>query len=99
MSMQIKATNFQLSADLKSYIIQKLRSLPKYFSNVQQVDVEIGQTRQGQRSGKIFFCEVNVSVPRRLLRYRTQENDIYTAINEAKKGIQIKLKKYKEKNK
>ena len=53
--------------------------------------------RKGQQKGKIFFCEVNVSVPKKLLRFRREFEEMTKAINEAKKGIQMEIKKYKEK--
>jgi len=97
MPLNIKTTNFELTVAVKQYVQDKTGGLHKYFNNIQQVDVECGKTRTGQQKGNIFFCEINVSVPGKLLRYRKETNELYKAINEAKKGIQIEIKKYKEK--
>lgn len=94
--MNLKSTNYELNPALKENIFEKFNGLEKYFDNIQQVDVEVGKTTKGQQKGDIYFCEVNVSVPRKLLRYRKEYEDINKAINEAKKGIQMEIKKYKE---
>lgn len=96
MPLNIKATNFDLRSDVKALVLEKLAGLEKFFNNIQQVDVEIGKTTKGQQKGDIFFCEINLSVPKKLLRYREEAKDVSIAITGAKKGIQIEIKKYKE---
>ncbi|MBI5077742.1 ribosome-associated translation inhibitor RaiA [Candidatus Falkowbacteria bacterium] len=98
MRLNLKSTNFDLTESVKSQVDEKLSGIDKYFGNIQQIDVEVGLTRKGQQKGKIYFCEVNVSVPRKLLRYRIESEDMARAINDAKKGIQLEIKKYKEMN-
>ena len=97
MRVGIKATNMDLTQAIKDYAGEKLGGLDKYFDNIQQVDIEVGKTTNHHQKGDIFFCEVNVSVPRTLLRYRNETDDLYKAINQAKKGIQLEIKRYKEK--
>lgn len=97
MKVNIKATNVDLTAAIKNAVEEKFSGLDRYFNNIMQIDVEVGLITKGQQKGKIFFCEVNVSVPQKLLRYRKETEDLYTGINEVKKGIQLELKKYKEK--
>ncbi|MEK7159439.1 MAG: ribosome-associated translation inhibitor RaiA [Patescibacteria group bacterium] len=96
MRLNLKSTNYELNAEIKEHIEDKFGELDKYFNNIQQIDVEVGLTRKGQQKGKIFFCEVNVSVPKKLLRFRKEFENMVKAINEAKKGIQMEIKKYKE---
>ena len=96
MKLNIKSTNYDMTAQVKKHVQEKLGGLDKYFNNIQQVDVEVGLSRKGQNKGNIFFCEVNVSVPKKLLRYRKEFDDLMKAINEAKKGVQGEIKKYKE---
>lgn len=96
MQLNLKATNFELTGAIKDHVNKKLGNLEKFFTNIQQVDVEVGKDTKGQQKGDIFFCEVNVSVPGKLLRYRKSFEDLYKAVNEARKGIQNEIKKYKE---
>ncbi len=97
MQINIKATNIELTAPIKAHVNEKFSSLDKYFNNIQLIDIEIGKTRKNQQKGDIFFCEANVSVPRKLLRFRKEFSDLIKAINEAKKGIQNEITKYKDK--
>jgi ribosomal subunit interface protein len=97
MKVNLKSTNFELTGGIKDAVDNKFAGLDKYYSNMQQVDVEVGMISTKQQKGDVFFCEVNVSVPGKLLRYRKEYNDLYKAINEVKKGIQLEIKKYKEK--
>ena len=97
MPLNIKSTNFDLREEFKNLVQEKMASLEKFFNNIQQIDVEVGKTTNGQQKGDIFFCEINLSVPKKLLRYRCNAKDISVAITGAKKGIQLEIKKYKEK--
>ncbi|MBI5254633.1 ribosome-associated translation inhibitor RaiA [Candidatus Falkowbacteria bacterium] len=99
MPLNIKTTNFDLREDLKALVREKMNGLEKFFNNIQQIDVEVGKTTKGQQKGNIFFCEINLSVPKKLIRYRHDARDVSVAITGAKKGIQIEIKKYKEKSK
>ena len=97
MPLKIKTTNFDLQENLKALIHEKMAGLEKFFNNIQQVDIEVGKTTKGQQKGDIFFCEINLSVPKKLIRFREEAKDLSIAITGAKKGIQIEIKKYKEK--
>ncbi len=97
MQINLKATNVELTPELRAHADEKLAGLDKYYNNIQQVDVELGKSNPGQNKGDIFFCEVNVSVPGKLLRYRKEFSDLMKAINEARKGIQQEIVKFKEK--
>ncbi len=99
MKVNIKATNVELTLAIKTAVEDKFSGLDKYYNNILQIDVEVGLITRGQQKGKIFFCEVNVSVPQKLIRYRNEYDDLYKAINEVKRGVQQEIKKYKEKSK
>ena len=96
MKINLKATNMDLTPAIRAQAEEKLGGIDKYFDNMQQIDVEVGKTTRGQNKGDLFFCEINVSVPKKLLRYRIETDDLYKSINDAKKGIKIELHKYKE---
>jgi ribosomal subunit interface protein len=96
MKVNIKATNMELLPAVVAQVQEKIGSLDRYFNNIQQIDVEVGLTTKGQQKGNIYFCEVNVAVPKKLIRFRREMDDLTKAINEVKKGIQNELKEYKE---
>ena len=96
MKVNLKSTKLELTPAIKLLVEEKFGGLEKYFNNIQQIDVEVGKTTNGQQKGNVFFCEVNLSVPKKLLRHRKEESDLMKAIGEVKKGIQNEIKKYKE---
>ena len=87
----------ELTPAIKLYVDEKFGSVEKFFNNIQSVVVEVGKTTRGQNKGDVFFCEINVGVPHKLLRYREETDDLYKAINETKKGIRLEITRYKEK--
>lgn len=96
MRVNLKATNLELTTVIREQVEEKLGNLDKYFNNIQQINVEVGVTTTNQQNGSIYFCEVNLSVPKKLLRFHKEFNDLTKAINEAKKGIQREIVKYKD---
>jgi len=96
MNINIKATNYSVTPVIRQDLEEKFAGLNKYFDNIQQLDLEIGLTTTSQQKGKIFFCEANLSVPKKLLRYRSEEESLNRAINACKKGLQEEVKRYKE---
>jgi len=99
MQVNIKATKVPLQPELKSLIQEKFSGLSKYYDRILSVDVEVGLEVNGQRKGDIYFCEGNVNVPGKLLRYRKAFGDLTKAINGVHKGLQQELSEEKEKNK
>jgi ribosomal subunit interface protein len=96
MKINLKATNLTLTAAIKEHLAEKIGTLDKYFNNIQQIDVEVGVITTNQNKGPIYFCEVNVSVPKKLLRFRKEYEEIMKAINESSKGIKREITRYKE---
>ena len=98
MKINLKATNMELTAAISAAVEEKLGGIDKYFDNIQMIDCEVGKTTRGQNKGDIFFCEINVSVPHKLLRYRTELDSLDKAITATKHGIIQEIVKYKEQN-
>jgi len=96
MKINLKATNLVLTAAIKEHLAEKIGTLDKYFNNIQQIDVEVGVITTNQNKGPIYFCEVNLSVPKKLLRFRKEYEEITKAINESSKGIKREITRYKE---
>ncbi len=99
MKTNIKATNIKLSPNIKEYINEKMNMLDKYLGNIQVLncDVEISMASSSRKDGKIYRAEVNLSVPRDLLRVEKKEKDLYKAIDKVKDHLQRSIKRYKEK--
>jgi putative sigma-54 modulation protein len=99
MNINLKATNLELSDPLKEYIQVKMDMLEKYLGDVQVLncDFEIEKAVGDQTKGKIFRAEVNLEVPKDLLRVDKTEADMYKAIDKVKDHMVLMIKKYKEK--
>ncbi len=99
MKINLKATQLELTDALKDYIQVKVDMLEKYLGNVQVLncDFEIEKAVGDQNKGKIFRAELNLEVPRELLRVDKTEADMYKAIDKVKDHMVLQIKKYKEK--
>lgn len=84
---------------LKNYIEEKVAMLEKYLGDIQVIncDFEIEKAVGDQNKGKIFRAEINLEVPRELLRVEKTEDDMYKAIDKVKDHLVLLIKKYKEK--
>jgi len=99
MKINIKATKLELTKAISDYFQLKMNSLEKYLGDVKVIncDVEISKTIGNRNKGEIFRAEVNLMVPRQLLRVEKTEKDLYKAIDKVKDHLELVIKKYKDK--
>jgi putative sigma-54 modulation protein len=99
MNINIKATKVKLTPQIKDYIQEKIDSLEKYLGSVKCIncDLEIGMAVGGQGKGDIYRAELNLEVPRELLRVEKTEPDLFKAIDKVKDHMARSIKRYKTK--
>jgi len=99
MQIKIKASKLELTPAIRDYFQIKMDMVEKYLGEVPVIncDVEIEKTVGGQNKGEIFRAEVNLEVPRQLLRVEKTARDLYKAIDKVKDHLTLVIKKYKEK--
>jgi len=99
MRINIKATNIELTSEIKNYVQEKMDMLEKYLGSIQVLhcDVEVGMSVGGQQSGKIYRAEVNLDVPGDLLRVEKTEKDLFKAIDKVKDHLIRSIRRYKQK--
>jgi len=97
MNINIKATNIDLTDDLRNYVEEKLSSLTKYFNNIIEINAEVGMDSLHHQKGEIFFCEANIKVPNNLLRVRKEEKTAFKAVDKTKDHLRVVLHRHKEK--
>jgi putative sigma-54 modulation protein len=99
MKIKIKATKFELTPAIHDYCQLKMDALEKYLGSVKvsNCDVELEKILGEQRKGEIFRAEVNLEVPRQLLRVEKTEKDLYKAIDKVKDHLERAIRRYKEK--
>jgi len=99
MKINLKATNLELTPAIRSYVEEKINKLTKYLGEVRAVscDVEVGLTGHHHLKGEIFRAEVNLELPKEMLRVVKTEKDLYKAIDKVKDHLAPMIVKYKEK--
>jgi putative sigma-54 modulation protein len=99
MQIQIKATKIELTDAIRDYIQKKCDMLEKYLGEVPVINChfEVGLAVGGQHSGEIYMAEMNLDVPKKLLRVEKTEADLYKAIDKVKDHMEQEIISYKEK--
>ncbi len=99
MQINIKATNIELTPEIKDYVQEKMDMLEKYLGNVQVInaDFEVAMTTRHHNKGKIFRAEANLNVQGDLLRVEKTEKDLFKAIDKVKDHLTRSIRRYKEK--
>ena len=99
MKINIKASNLELTNEIRDYIEEKMEYVEKFLSNIPIVhcDFEVELTTNHHSKGEIYRAEVNLSVPGDLLRIEKTEKNIFKAIDKVKDHLARIAKKYKAK--
>jgi putative sigma-54 modulation protein len=99
MQIQIKATKLELTDAIRDYVQKKVDMLEKYLGDTQVINChfEVGMAVGGQHSGEIYFSEMNLALPGKLLRVEKTEADLYKSIDKVKDHMEREIVEYKEK--
>lgn len=104
MVVNIKATGFSLTPALRKLAEEKIlkpltERLGKEFPPDLPLDIELAKTTRHHNEGKIWKCEVNLSLPheRRTLYVEVLGESLEAAIDEAKDELEREVGEYKEK--
>lgn len=99
---RIKATNMKLTPAIEEYLFKRLESIEKHLwgdYDSAKTDIEIAQTTKHHQQGPIFMCELTVTLPHGQFRAVSTQEDIYTAIDEAKDELKRQLVETRNKQK
>ncbi|MEK7624615.1 MAG: ribosome-associated translation inhibitor RaiA [Patescibacteria group bacterium] len=101
MKINIKASNLDLTPALNQYIEEKVGSLSKFLKKYEMegdlnAQVEVARTTRHHHQGDVFRAEINLTLPKKVLRGVAEKNDIRIAIDEVKNELQREIVKYKE---
>jgi|SRR3990167_7925045 len=97
MIITIHGTGIELTAAIKQYVEEKILGLAKFYTNITQARVDVGVTTRHHNKGKIYYAEVNLHLPRKMLRVVKEETDLYKAIDSVKDHLKLEIEKTKEK--
>lgn len=99
MRITIKGTNVKLTGALETFINQKIGSLDKFLKDFSpdlvQARVEVGKPSKHHKTGPVFYAEVNLILPGKLLRAVSDHIDLHYAINKTRDELEKQIEKYK----
>ena len=100
MKIETKATNLELTENIKLYLNKKILSLDKFLVEFEKdkeakAKVELGKTTAHHRKGNVFRAEINLDLGEVILRAVSLRDDLYAAIVEVKDKLQREIKRYK----
>ncbi len=103
MNIDIKATGLDLTEPLKEYIIKRITPLEKYLrhypAEALRAEVEVSRTTQHHRHGTVYYAEVNLVLPGKVLRAAHRDVDIRVAVDRVRGILQREIEKYRDKQK
>ena len=98
MKIEINPINIKLDDALIVWIEKKIVGLEKFLKRINpatvEARVEIGKPSRHHQKGMVWYAEVNLKLPGRLLRATDTNKDLRTAINQVKDELQRQIKKY-----
>lgn len=97
----LQGKNVEITPAIEGHIASKIASLERFVKRFDQsaveTRVEVGKPSRHHRSGPVFYAEINLKLPKRLLRAEANHLDLNFAVSEAFKEIERQIEKYKEK--
>jgi len=102
MNIIIKGTNLELHEELKAYAEEKIGGLKKFMEGMDLggnrvvARIELAKTTQHHQQGDIYKAEVNMEMPKKMLRSVVESDDIHKAIDDVKDDLRIMINEYKE---
>ena len=99
MKTTIKATNLDLTLEIKKAIEEKIGTLDKLIPHIKtpiEAYVEVAVETRHHQKGEIYYAEANIKVLGEVIRAEAREENIFKAIGAVKEELQELLKKYKK---
>lgn len=96
----IKATNFELTADVSKYLDKRISVADKYIEPSDGsaiLEIEIGKTTKHHQSGEIFRAEANMHARHIDIRVEVEKDNILAAIDAMKDELINTLRSKKHK--
>lgn len=100
MKVDIKGNGLELTDAIRSFVEEKMATLDakvERFGDSVTAEVEVARTTEHHHKGDVFRAEVHVRLPGHLVYASSEHEDLYVAINDAKKDAERQVIDYKEK--
>ena len=98
MSINIKATNMELTSAISDYVNRRLVGVEKFIKNGEEMIayIEVGKTTNHHKQGDIFRAEFNIEISGAKFYTFSEKEDLYAAIEDAKEEIVHQIKTNKD---
>ena len=97
----VRAVNFKMTDPISQHIngksIDLERFLKRFDTKAAELRVEVGLPSRHHRSGEIFYAEINLKLPGKLLRAEEKHFELSAALNTAFKDIETQVRKFRGK--
>ncbi|MDD1444383.1 ribosome-associated translation inhibitor RaiA [Dolichospermum sp. ST_sed3] len=101
MRHNIKASDFEMTPAIKSYVEKVVNHLDKFINlndnELPMCYVEIGKTTNHHKQGELFKAEFTIHIGGRSLRAETHADDLYAALDKVADEMTEELKSFKDK--
>lgn len=98
MSINIKATNMELTSAISDYVNRRLVGIEKFIRDSEEMIafIEVGKTTNHHKQGDIFRAEFNIEISGAKFYTFSEKEDLYVAIEDAKEEIVRQIKTNKD---
>lgn len=97
-AVDIFARNMELNDQLKEYVTKKASKLDRYFSEIEQVKVDLEYIKTARNATDRYVAQITVRGHRALLRTEERSDDLTTAFDVTIDKMQRQLERYKGKH-
>ncbi len=101
MTINIKATNTELTPAISTYVEEKVLGLDKFIvaDDPESVlaNVEIGLNTKHHQSGKIYRAEINLHIGGKYIRAVSEQEDLYAAIDDMRDQVSREITSFRNK--
>jgi len=81
--------------DAKAVALKRL--LTRWSKHDMELRVEVGKPSKHHQSGPVFYAEINLDLPGKVMRAEAQHYSLPDAIGEAFDELSVQVRKFKEK--
>jgi len=97
MNINIKATNVELTSEIKEYVNKKVDSIEKFLKDQNaQVQVEVAKTTNHHKNGDVYKAEIDITSKGKKFFVESEMEDLYSAIDEARETMVRELTQVKD---
>lgn len=101
MRYNLQSKGFSLTLAMKALILKRVTHLEKFLkqfdADLVQAEIEVGKPSKHHQSGKVFYAEINLSLPGKTLRAESFGLDWELALKETFQELERQVKKHKGK--